>query len=68
MRNALLYFVLQMAHWVLVCTVGWTWVLGADVPMWKMLMVGALSAGISTVFVPLFSLMRRSAPEQEAGQ
>ena len=64
MKTAASYFVLSALQWIVVCWVGWSWVLGFHLPAWKMVAMACLSAFIQTVFVPLHAMVANRSSER----
>lgn len=66
MRAALAYFMISALNWLVICWAGWAWVLGADVPAWKMLVMAVLAGGVHTVSFPIFALVKNSGEKPES--
>lgn len=68
MRKAAAYFVVQSLHWFIICTIAWSWCLGADVPAWKMATMAVVAGFVSTVCVPVQVMLGSSKNAAPAGK
>ena len=63
------YVILTAFHYFIMCTIGWTWVLGADVPAWKMAILAVASGVLAVINAGLhMAIIRASKQSAESGK
>lgn len=60
----LIYVFLSAFNWFAVCGIGWTWVLGADVSLWKMFVLSMFAGFFSLSNVLMMRALQTAMIEE----